>query len=138
MADTTKPTILFIGATGGCTLAAIFHTLNAGYHCIALVRTPTKLTALLRDAGVDESTISSFLTIHTGNALDVPAVKKALLIRSGDHLQLPRTIITGLGGAPKFQFNLLPLTIDQPNICQRGAATLVTALSEIYTTYSQL
>jgi hypothetical protein len=65
-------------------------------------------------------------------------VKKVLLIGSGDDKKLPDTIISGLGGAPKFQFWLPPLTIDQPNICQTGAATLVTALSEIYTTYPKL
>jgi len=138
MADTTKPTILFLGATGGCTLAALIHTLNTGYPCIALMRIPSKLTTLLKNAGIDESTLASLLTIHAGNALDVPAVKKALLVGSGDHIQLPSTIISGLGGAPKLQFYLPPVTIDQPTICQTGAATLVTALSEIYTTYPQL
>lgn len=137
MAETIKPTILFIGATGGCTLAALIHALNAGYPCVALMRTPSKLTTLLKSAGIDESTLA-FLTIHTGNAMDVTAVKKALIVGSGDNIQLPSTIISGLGGAPKLQFYLPPLTIDQPTICQTGAATLVTALSETYTTYPQL
>ena len=138
MANTTKPTILFLGATGGCTLAALIHALNAGYPCIAILRTPSKLTTLLKNAGISESTVASLLTIHAGNALDVSAVKKALLVGSGDNIQLPSTIISGLGGAPKLQFYLPPVTIDQPTICQTGAATLVTALSEIYTTYPQL
>lgn len=138
MASTTKPTILFLGATGGCTLAALILTLQAGYPCIALMRTPSKLTTLLKNAGIPETTLASFLTIRAGNALDVSAVKKALLVGSGDHIQLPSTIISGLGGAPKLQFFLPPVTIDQPTICQTGAATLVTALSEIYTTYPQL
>ena len=138
MANTTKPTILFLGATGGCTLAALIHTLNAGYPCIALMRTPSKLTTLLENAGILQSNLAALLTIHAGNALDVSAVKKALLIGSGDNIKLPSTIISGLGGAPKLQFYLPPVTIDQPTICQTGAATLVTALSEIYITYPQL
>ena len=138
MANTTVPTILFLGATGGCTLAALVHALNAGYTCIALVRTPSKLTTLLKDAGILESTLAALLTIHAGNALDVAAVTEALLVESGDKTQLPSTIISGLGGAPKLQFGLPPVTIDQPTICQTGAATLVTALSEIYTTHPKL
>lgn len=138
MADATKPTILFLGATGGSSLACLIHTLRGGYPCIALMRTPDKLTTLLKNAGIDASTLASLLTIYTGNALDVPAVKKALLMGSGEHIHLPSTIISGLGGIPRFQFYLPPFTIDQPTICQTGAATLVTALSEIYTTYPQL
>lgn len=138
MDNASKPTIFFLGATGGCTLAALVHTLNAGYPCIALVRTPSKLTNLLNNAGVDSSTLNSLLTIHTGNALHVPTVKATLLIGPGDDKRLPYTIISGLGGAPKFQFNLPPLTIDQPNICQTGAATLVTALSEVYAAHPKL
>jgi hypothetical protein len=138
MANMTKPTIFFLGATGGCTLSALAHSLSGGYPCIALVRTPEKLTTLLRDAGIEESTLASLLTIHTGDALAVAAVKGALLRSFDGHVQLPRTIISGLGGAPKLRFNLPPLTIDQPTICQTGAATLVTALSEIYAAYPEL
>lgn len=138
MDNTTKAVILFIAPTGGCALTALAHTLNAGYPCIALVRTPLKLTELLKGAGVDNNVIESCLTIHCGNALDVLAIKKALVIQSGEDVQLPNTIISGLGGAPKFRFNLPPLDIDQPAICRTGAAVLVTALSDIYSTYPEL
>ena len=138
MANATKSPIFFLGATGGCTLATLIHTLQAGYPCIAIVRTPEILTTLLKNAGIPESTLASLLTIYAGNAVDVSAVKKALLVGSGEHARLPSTIISGLGGAPRLQFYLPPVTIDQPTICQTGAATLVTAISEIYTTYPQL
>ncbi|KFY34836.1 hypothetical protein V495_08099, partial [Pseudogymnoascus sp. VKM F-4514 (FW-929)] len=33
MSSTTKPTILILGATGGCSLAFLVRALNAGYDC---------------------------------------------------------------------------------------------------------
>ena len=131
-----KGTILFLGATGGCASAALTLSLKAGYDCIALVRTPSKLTSLLIAQGISESTLSSHLTIHAGNAHDVEAVKKALLIGSGPSAHLPSTIISGLGGAPKLQFSIwAPLSfvaLDQPHICETAAATLSAALSDLY------
>lgn len=137
MSTTTKPTILFFGATGGVTLNALIHTLRAGYTAIAMVRTPSKLTALLSGAGISSFTMSSLLTIHGGDALDVSAVKKALLIREGEKLSLPATIISGLGGVPKLQFTYPFLSFDT-TICQTAAATLLTALQELYTDHPAL
>jgi hypothetical protein len=138
MSAASKPTVLFLGATGGSTLSALTHTLQAGYPAIALVRDPSKLTSLLTSAGVPESTLNDLLTIHTGNALDVSAVKKALLIEDPTP-RLPATIITGLGAAPKFQWSLFhPVTIDQPTLCGTAAATLVSALNELYSEYPAL
>ena len=129
----TKPTILFLGATGGCTLTVLTHSLKAGYPCIALVRTPSKLTSLLTAQGISEATLSSHLTIHTGNALDVEAVKAALLVQTGPSTRLPDTIISGLGAAPKLQFSLFqPITLDDPHVCATAARTLVSALTELY------
>lgn len=139
MSSTSKPTILFLGATGGCALASLTHTLNAGYNAIALVRTPSKLTSLLTARGISESTLSSLLTIHSGNARSVAAVKAALLITSPDgSVRLPNTIISGLGAAPKLAFSLNLFTLDDPTICQTAAATLVAALNEIYSEHPQL
>ena len=139
MSTSSQPTILFLGATGGCALASLIHTLNADYHAIALVRTPSKLTSLLAARGVSESTVSSLLTIHSGNALDVATVKKALLITSDDgSVRLPNAIISGLGGSPRLVFSLHLFSLDNPTICQTAAATLVTALNELYTEHPQL
>lgn len=133
MAPLTKSTILFLGATGGCTLTALVHALNDGFRCTALVRTPNKLNTLLENAGVSSSKIEQFLTIWTGNSTDVSILKEVLLSGSTDHQELPGIIISGLGGAPKLQFSLPPVTIDQPHICEDSAAALVAALSETYT-----
>lgn len=135
--STTKPTILFLGATGGCTLAVLIHTLQAGYPAIALARTPSKLTTLLTEAGIPTSTLDTLLKIHQGNATSIPDVKATLLLASTPTTPtLPSTIISGLGAAPKIQFGLNPLnwlSIDNPDLCGTAAATLVTALKEIYT-----
>lgn len=130
-----NPTVAFLGATGGCTLASLIHTLRAGYHCTALARTPSKLTALLLSQGLSQAKLDAQLTIHTGDALDVAAVKATL---SSSPTHLVRTIITGLGGRPVLTFRPLhPLQIaglDNPTICASAAKTLISALQEIYTT----
>jgi hypothetical protein len=145
--STSKPTIFFLGATGGCTLAALTHTLNAGYPSIALARTPSKLTQLLLSAGIPQTTLNQLLKIHPGNALSTTDVKTALLLASPSQSQsssptLPSTIITGLGATPQFNFRSLnPLnwvTIDNATLCGTAAATLVSALREIYTEYPDL
>jgi hypothetical protein len=127
-----KPTILFLGATGGCTLACLIHTLQAGHPAIALARTPAKLTTLLTSAGIPTSTLDALLTIHRGNAISVPDVKAALLLSPTP----PSTIISGLGAAPVFTLGLNPLkwlTIDNATLCGTAAATLVSALREVET-----
>ncbi|CAD6573758.1 MAG: hypothetical protein TREMPRED_000905 [Tremellales sp. Tagirdzhanova-0007] len=133
----SQPAILFLGATGGCTLAALVNTLNAGHRATALARTPSKLTTLLIKAGVPLSTVEALLQIHKGNAISLPDVKVALLLSSPsrNHPTLPTAIISGLGAAPKFQLSLNPskwLTADDPTICGTAASTLVAALQEIY------
>lgn len=131
---TTAPTVAFFGATGGVTNVALVHTLKAGYKATALVRTPQKLRKQLTAQGLDEAMLDAQLTILQGNALDVAAVKQALTASSPSGL--PTIIVTGLGAAPAWKFDLLHpgqiLTIDQPQLCGTAAQTVVTALREIY------
>ncbi|KAI1623751.1 hypothetical protein EDD37DRAFT_632420 [Exophiala viscosa] len=125
-------TVAFFGATGGVTNAILIHTLLAGYKATALVRTPAKLIKQLTEQGLDEVLVAKNLTIIEGNALDVAAVKGTLTARD----DLPTHIVTGLGGSPSLQFDPChPLHIaklDNNNICETAAKTLVTALREIY------
>lgn len=126
----SNPSVAFFGATGGVTNATLVHTLQAGYKVAALVRTPEKLRKQLADQGI----IDSKITINEGNALDVAAVKRTLL--SFDSGRLPTYIVTGLGGSPKFNVDMChPLhiaTLDNVEICETAAKTLVTALEEIF------
>lgn len=142
MSSTAKPQILFLGATGGCTLAALIHSLNAGYPCTALVRTPSKLTSLLASAAVPEQTLSTLLTIHSGDALSIPAVKKALLVGEEGTMRLPDTIISGLGATPRLEVSrsnaLFLFNLDDLTICQNAATALLAALKELRVEYPQL
>ncbi|KAK5048061.1 hypothetical protein LTR84_006251 [Exophiala bonariae] len=131
----SKPSVVFFGATGGVTNSALVHTIQAGYKAAVLVRTPAKLRQQLSDQAIDEMTIAKNLVLNEGNALDVAAVKRTLLsVNAG---RLPTYIVSGLGGSPKLNLNMChPLhlaTLDNPEICATAASTLVTALEEIFT-----
>jgi hypothetical protein len=130
----SSPTVAFFGATGGVANGILIHTLLAGHQAIALVRTPQKLRDQLLRQDLAPSLLDN-LTIVQGNALDVAAVKRALTARGPSHA-LPSVIVTGLGGAPAFKFQWLRpfqfATLDNPHICETAAATLTTALREIY------
>ena len=134
MSSTTsvKPTIAFFGATGACTNACLVHTLQAGHSAAALARTPSKLKKQLLAQGLSEDTLSQQLTIIQGDALDVAATKRTLAAGDG----LVATIVSGLGGAPKFNLSFsAPLqiaTLDNPTICETATKTLITALQQIY------
>ncbi|KAI9715585.1 MAG: hypothetical protein M1812_005889 [Candelaria pacifica] len=124
----SKPTIAFFGATGGCTNTALTLALQANYHCSALVRTPTKLTAMLEANGITSTTISSNLTITQGDIKDVTTVQKALLPNN----TLVDTIIFGVGGTPTFKPNPLRPGITDPTICEDGSRTVISALKQIF------
>ncbi|GJC91191.1 fungal specific transcription factor domain-containing protein [Colletotrichum higginsianum] len=47
MSSANAKSVLFLGATGGCGLSALRRSLDAGFTCIALCRTPSKLTSVL-------------------------------------------------------------------------------------------
>lgn len=131
----SHPSVVFFGATGGVTNSALVHTLQAGYKAAALVRTPAKLRKQLSDQAIDDVTMHKNLILNEGNALDVAAVKRTLL--SVDAGRLPTYIVSGLGGSPKFNVDMChPLhlaTLDNPEICEAAAKTLVAALEEIFT-----
>src|ERR1019366_9537450 len=86
---TTTRAVAFFGASGGCGLSALKHTLAAGYHCIALCRSAPKLTALFPDRLKN-------LTVIEGNAHDEAAVKKCLVHRS-DPTALVDSIVFTIG-----------------------------------------
>ena len=129
-----NPTIAFFGSTGGCVNACLVHSLRAGYHAVALVRTPSKLEKQLRAQGISQEVISCQLTIIEGNALDVTDVKCALT--ADGSIDLVTTIISGIGPAPKVQFSIWrPLqifTLDNPTVCATATKALFNALQELY------
>ncbi|RYP93090.1 hypothetical protein DL770_000836 [Monosporascus sp. CRB-9-2] len=124
---TTKKTIAFFGATGGCGLSALRHSLAAGHTCVALCRTPSKLTDRFPSAQYPN------LTVVKGNAHDAEAVARCLVVPSDPSNQansgvhLADTIIFSLGGA----FIWSRLTIDDPHVCERGIAAVLEAITTV-------
>ncbi|KAI0468907.1 hypothetical protein F4859DRAFT_489382 [Xylaria cf. heliscus] len=118
MADTPSQTIAFFGASGGVGLAALRHTLATGRKCIALCRTPSKLTAIFPLESHPN------LQIVQGNAHDSKAVSKCLLAQPG---VLVDQIVSTIGGA----FVASKLTIDDPEVCRKGMAVLLDALTTL-------
>ena len=127
--------IAFFGATGGCSGYTLANSLNAGYDCIALARTPAKLTKSLKDKGISGSTLDQHLTIVEGNVKDVEAVKSALQLNG----QVVDTIVCGIGGTPCLQWSLLrPVSLTDPTICQDAGNTIVQALVQLRPTTKPL
>ncbi|KAG8526542.1 uncharacterized protein KY384_008742 [Bacidia gigantensis] len=119
MAD-TKPLLAFYGATGGSCLACLAPALKAGYTCTALARTPSKLETALREKGVSDSAISSYLHITNGDVYDLSAVKGPL---SHDG-RTASTVFSGLGA---YQMT------GEIKICQDGVGKIFEALRELKT-----
>lgn len=111
-------TIAFFGATGGCTLAALTHSLRAGYACRALVRTPDKLTAAL----AAEAAPTATLTVIHGTIDDAAAVASTV---AGAAI-----VLFGIGGTPRLTSDVRHrfVTLDDPTVCQRGIAAVLAAL----------
>ncbi|TVY83241.1 hypothetical protein LSUE1_G001183 [Lachnellula suecica] len=113
--------IAFFGATGGCAGACLARCLEAGYNCTALVRTPEKLTTLLADHGVSPETISSNLTMITGN-IKVPADIAQTILPTTEIL------VSGIGSVPVWNKGALMPSIQDPTLCQVGMSTLLQVL----------
>ncbi|PYH44053.1 uncharacterized protein BP01DRAFT_401478 [Aspergillus saccharolyticus JOP 1030-1] len=134
MSTTSRPTIAFFGATGGCTLNCLILALNAGYECNALIRTPHKLTTLLATHNIDTNATAN-LHIIPGSADDLPAVRQTLLRPAPtptDESQPVDLIISGIGSKPKFDSLLRP-TLENPTVCQDAMRTVLRALHSLPT-----
>lgn len=97
--SSTTETLAFFGATGGCTIAALTHSLQAGYPCRALARTPEKLLRALKKRGVANelltpSSSGKGLEIIRGDVTNVEDVKRTLLFEGSG---LADQIICGIG-----------------------------------------
>jgi nucleoside-diphosphate-sugar epimerase len=118
--------IAFLGATGGCAGTCLIAALKDGYTCRALVRTPSKLTTFLNTQGLPESLLAN-LEIIQGNAKDSNSVKTLLQTSTG----IVDTIVFGVGAAPKLRLHIMPLTLDDIEVCRTAMATLLSALDEL-------
>ena len=121
--------VAFFGATGDCAGYTLANSLNAGLDCVALARTPEKLSKSMKDKGVSDETISKHLTIVAGDAKDVEATKTALQING----QVVDTIVSGIGSTSiTFAWSIwMPLVLTDPTICRDCGNTLLKALKEL-------
>lgn len=111
-------TVAFFGASTGIGLAALKHTLAAGHQCIALCRTPSRLTANF------STDTPSNLKIVEGNAHDIDDVSRCL---RGDDGKLVDVVVSTIGA----RFYLSKMKTDDMKTCQKAAATLVDAIAQL-------
>jgi hypothetical protein len=119
----TPKTIAFFGASTGVGLSALQHSLSAGNICIALCRTPSKLTSKLPSS----MKANPNLTILEGNAHSLPAVISCLKTTSNT---LVDEIVFTIGAMPKIGRFGLP-TMDDPHVCEHGMKTVLQAINQL-------
>ncbi|CAG7951770.1 unnamed protein product [Penicillium nalgiovense] len=115
MTSNTK-SVAFFGASTGVGLAALKQTLAAGHECIALCRDSSKLT------GIFPSESTPNLKVIKGNAHDVSAVSQCIQTDDG---RIVDVIVSTIGARPR------GMTVDDPDVCKKGAATLLDALAQL-------
>ncbi|KAJ6189296.1 hypothetical protein N7519_004204 [Penicillium mononematosum] len=118
MTPNTK-SVAFFGASTGVGLATLKHTLAAGHKCIALCRDPSKLT------GVFPSGSTPNLKVIKGNAHDISAVSQCIQTDDG---RIVDVIVSTIGARPR------GMTVDDPDVCKKGAATLLDSLAQLRST----
>ncbi|EJD45639.1 NAD(P)-binding protein [Auricularia subglabra TFB-10046 SS5] len=118
MSESNK-TVAFFGASGGCGFFALKHAVAAGYSCLALCRSPSKLDAQF-------PTKPANLVVQAGNAHDVHAVASCLTV-PGNTAQLVDAIYFTIGA----KLDMTKMTLDDPDVCKKGMAALLDALKRL-------
>ncbi|KAF6808932.1 fungal specific transcription factor domain-containing protein [Colletotrichum sojae] len=113
-------TIFFLGATGGCGLSALRRSLDAGFTCIALCRTPSKLISVLSP--------ETYPNLHVveGNAHDAVAISKCL-VSPHDATRFVDVVVSTIGA----WFELRKMTLEDVHVCEKGMSTLLDAIKSL-------
>jgi NAD(P)-dependent dehydrogenase (short-subunit alcohol dehydrogenase family) len=114
-------TIAFIGASGGCGLAALKHAVAAGHTCIALCRNPAKLDVPFPERPAN-------LIVRQGNAHSVDDMA-ACLTKPGQPTALVDVVSFTIGSV----FDAAKWTVEDPTVCQKGMDALLKALNQLRT-----
>ncbi|EJD44581.1 hypothetical protein AURDEDRAFT_114302 [Auricularia subglabra TFB-10046 SS5] len=112
-------TLLFLGASTGCGLAALKLAVAAGHNCVALLRVPSKLDAVF-------TTHPGNLVLKAGNAHDVAAVASCLMV-PGNPGQLVDAVYFSIGG----KLDVSKMGLDDPDVCRKGMTALLEALKQL-------
>ncbi|KAF9874352.1 fungal specific transcription factor domain-containing protein [Colletotrichum karsti] len=113
-------TILFLGATGGCGLSALRRSLDAGFTCIALCRTPSKLTSVLSAETYPE------LHVVQGNAHDAEAIAKCLVLPH-DATRFVDVVVSTIGA----WFEMSKMNLEDAHVCEKGMAVLLDTIKKL-------
>ena len=117
--------LAFFGATGGSAGSCLAAALKAGYTCVALARTPSKLENAMIEKGLSNSTLKLNLTIIPGDIRDLEAVKQTII---GADI-----IVSGIGAYPDFQMSIrMPLILRDRTICADASASVLKACQETF------
>ncbi|KAK5655632.1 hypothetical protein OQA88_5563 [Cercophora sp. LCS_1] len=116
----TTKTIFFLGATGGCGLSAMRRSLAAGHTCIALCRTPSKLTAILPPSEHPN------LIIVEGNAHSSEPVRQGLI-----HPTAPKAfvdyVISSIGNAVSWE----GMRNADADVCRKGMELIISTMNAL-------
>ncbi|KAJ0308911.1 hypothetical protein Brms1b_009360 [Colletotrichum noveboracense] len=113
-------TVAFFGASGGCGLAALKHSLAEGYICIALCRNPSKLTSLLPASSHPN------LVVKQGNAHNVDDVAACLVSPTNPH-----ALVDAVSFSIGSPLDVCKMTVEDPDVCKNGIAAVLRALETL-------
>ncbi|KAK2007859.1 hypothetical protein LZ32DRAFT_34530 [Colletotrichum eremochloae] len=122
MSPANPKTILFLGATGGCGLSALRRSLDAGFTCIALCRTPSKLASVLLPEQYPN------LRIAQGNAHEAHVVARHL-VSPLDPIRFVDAVVSSIGA----WFDMRKMNLEDVHVCEKGMAVLLDALRNLRT-----
>ncbi|KZL85278.1 fungal specific transcription factor domain-containing protein [Colletotrichum incanum] len=120
MSSANTKTILFLGATGGCGLSALRRSLDAGFTCIALCRTPSKLTSVLPSAKYPN------LRVEGGNAHDADVVASHV-VSPLDATRFVDVVVSSIGA----WFELRKMNLEDVHVCEKGMFVLLDAIRKL-------
>ncbi|KAK1593543.1 uncharacterized protein LY79DRAFT_514253 [Colletotrichum navitas] len=120
MSSANPKTILFLGATGGCGLSALRRSLDAGFTCIALCRTPSKLASILLPEQYPN------LRVAQGNAHDADVVARHL-VSPLDATRFVDAVVSSIGA----WFDMRKMNLEDVHVCEKGMAVLLDAVRKL-------
>ncbi|TDZ59694.1 hypothetical protein CTRI78_v005127 [Colletotrichum trifolii] len=115
-------TIFFLGATGGCGLSALRRSLDAGFTCIALCRTPSRLTSILSPEKYPN------LHVVQGNAHDSDVVAKCL-VSPRDATRFVDVVVSTIGA----WFDMSKMNLEDVHVCETGITVLLDTIKTLRT-----
>ncbi|KAJ6265059.1 hypothetical protein Dda_1214 [Drechslerella dactyloides] len=116
-------TVAFFGATGGCAVTTLEHSLRAGYRCSVLVRSSEKLKGLL-----PTTVPTTNLRIVQGDGLNPDDVRATLVDPSTN--AVVDTIIYGLGMRPTTN-NPLTFKFPTPTLCEDTTRLIMDTIADL-------